>query len=162
MAWQDRARQALATDELASALAKLSVLSQQMVEKAAREKTEKIINAELLKAASNPDLQGHLQSVAFGGLAAMEMAHPTSESEVDGAPLDIAPSPEPSEELGEGMEGRVTPGTVTGMSSEHTYSTVSKVATSEYLLSLRCPVLHILLPRSLRPSSVSLAFHFSF
>ena len=49
MAWQDRARQALATDELASALAKLSVLSQQMVEKAAREKTEKIINAELLK-----------------------------------------------------------------------------------------------------------------
>ena len=49
MAWQDRARQALATDELASALAKLSVLSQRMVEQAAREKTEKIINAELLK-----------------------------------------------------------------------------------------------------------------
>lgn len=32
MAWQDRARQALATDELAAALAKLSVLSQRMVE----------------------------------------------------------------------------------------------------------------------------------
>ena len=63
MAWQDRARQALATDELASALAKLSVLSQRMVEQAAREKTEKIINAELQKAASNPELQGHLQSV---------------------------------------------------------------------------------------------------
>jgi histone demethylase JARID1 len=41
-----------------------------MVEQAAREKTEKIINAELLKAANNPELQGHLASVtqsAFGG-----------------------------------------------------------------------------------------------
>lgn len=57
MSWQDRARQALATDELSSALAKLSVLSQRMVELAAREKTEKIINAELQKAAANPDLQ---------------------------------------------------------------------------------------------------------
>ncbi|CAG5986480.1 unnamed protein product, partial [Menidia menidia] len=35
----------------------LSVLSQRMVEQAAREKTEKIINAELQKAAANPDLQ---------------------------------------------------------------------------------------------------------
>uniref|UniRef100_A0A6Q2Y4P2 [histone H3]-trimethyl-L-lysine(4) demethylase n=1 Tax=Esox lucius TaxID=8010 RepID=A0A6Q2Y4P2_ESOLU len=34
MGWQDRARQALATDELSSALAKLSVLSQRMVEQA--------------------------------------------------------------------------------------------------------------------------------
>uniref|UniRef100_A0A672KLD1 Lysine-specific demethylase 5A n=1 Tax=Sinocyclocheilus grahami TaxID=75366 RepID=A0A672KLD1_SINGR len=49
MGWQDRARQALATDELSTALAKLSVLSQRMVELAAREKTEKIINAELQK-----------------------------------------------------------------------------------------------------------------
>lgn len=57
MSWQDRARQALATDELSSALAKLSVLSQRMVEQAAREKTEKIISAELQKAAANPDLQ---------------------------------------------------------------------------------------------------------
>ncbi|XP_060607947.1 lysine-specific demethylase 5A-like isoform X1 [Ruditapes philippinarum] len=70
MAWQDRARQALTTSELASALAKLSVLSQKMVEQAAREKTEKIINAELMKAANNPELQGHLASVtqnAFSG-----------------------------------------------------------------------------------------------
>uniref|UniRef100_A0A3Q3LFB7 [histone H3]-trimethyl-L-lysine(4) demethylase n=1 Tax=Mastacembelus armatus TaxID=205130 RepID=A0A3Q3LFB7_9TELE len=57
MSWQDRARQALATEELSSALAKLSVLSQRMVEQAAREKTEKIINAELQKAAANPDLE---------------------------------------------------------------------------------------------------------
>ncbi|XP_073477748.1 lysine-specific demethylase 5A isoform X6 [Aquarana catesbeiana] len=60
MSWQDRARQSLATEELSCALAKLSVLSQRMVEQAAREKTEKIISAELQKAAANPDLQGHL------------------------------------------------------------------------------------------------------
>ncbi|KAK7866457.1 hypothetical protein R5R35_008978 [Gryllus longicercus] len=52
MNWQDRARQALATEELASALAKLSVLSQQLVEAAARVKTEKIISSELNKAAA--------------------------------------------------------------------------------------------------------------
>lgn len=57
MAWQDRARQALQTDEFSSALAKISVINQRMSEAAAREKTEKIINAELLKAASNPELQ---------------------------------------------------------------------------------------------------------
>ena len=57
MAWQDRARQALATEELAGALAKLTEHSQRMVEAAAREKTEKIISAELMKAANNPDLQ---------------------------------------------------------------------------------------------------------
>ena len=74
MAWQDRARQALTTSELASALAKLSVLSQKMVEQAAREKTEKIINAELMKAANNPELQGHLASVtqsAFSGTSSV-------------------------------------------------------------------------------------------
>ncbi|XP_067110883.1 lysine-specific demethylase 5A isoform X2 [Osmerus mordax] len=69
MGWQDRARQALATDELSSALAKLSVLSQRMVEQAAREKTEKIITAELQKAAANPDLQGHLQTFQQAGFS---------------------------------------------------------------------------------------------
>ena len=137
MAWQDRARQALATDELASALAKLSVLSQQMVEKAAREKTEKIINAELLKAASNPDLQGHLQSVAFGGIVAMETAQ-SQAGEMDAEtapPPEVAASPATSEEMGEGADGKAATGTVTGMASEHTYSTVSKVNSSR--LSLR-------------------------
>uniref|UniRef100_A0A672KS55 Lysine-specific demethylase 5A n=1 Tax=Sinocyclocheilus grahami TaxID=75366 RepID=A0A672KS55_SINGR len=59
MGWQDRARQALATDELSTALAKLSVLSQRMVELAAREKTEKIINAELQKAADIRETYGY-------------------------------------------------------------------------------------------------------
>ncbi|XP_012946958.1 lysine-specific demethylase 5A isoform X2 [Aplysia californica] len=69
MAWQDRARQVLTTTEMASAMAQLSVMSQRMVEAAAREKTEKIIHAELQKAANNPELQPHLASVtqsAFG------------------------------------------------------------------------------------------------
>uniref|UniRef100_A0A3Q2Z498 [histone H3]-trimethyl-L-lysine(4) demethylase n=1 Tax=Hippocampus comes TaxID=109280 RepID=A0A3Q2Z498_HIPCM len=69
MSWQDRARRALATEELSSALAKLSVLSQRMVEQAAREKTEKIINAELQKAAANPDLQGHIQTFQQSGFS---------------------------------------------------------------------------------------------
>lgn len=63
--YQDQARQALATEELSSALAKLSVLSQRMVEQAAREKTEKIINAELQKAAANPDLQVLIDFYSF-------------------------------------------------------------------------------------------------
>ncbi|XP_013414674.1 lysine-specific demethylase 5A-like isoform X2 [Lingula anatina] len=91
MAWQDRARQALATEELASALAKLSVLSQRMVEAAAREKTEKIINAELLKAACNPELQGHLQSVtqsAFGGMQLSQQPQ-ASPLQVNGSALNV-------------------------------------------------------------------------
>ncbi|XP_015598922.1 lysine-specific demethylase lid isoform X2 [Cephus cinctus] len=64
MNWQDRARQALSTDELSSALAKLSVLSQKLVEAAAREKTEKIINSELKKAANNPELHQRIQAIA--------------------------------------------------------------------------------------------------
>jgi histone demethylase JARID1 len=62
--FQDRARQALATEELASALAKLSVLSQKLVEAVAREKTEKIISSELKKAASNPELHRRVQAIS--------------------------------------------------------------------------------------------------
>lgn len=51
MNWQDRARNSLNKEEIANALAKLSVLSQKLVEAAAREKTEKIISSELKKAA---------------------------------------------------------------------------------------------------------------
>lgn len=50
-----------------------------MVEQAAREKTEKIISTEILKAASNPELKPHLQNVAqsaFGGLHNKEEPKP--------------------------------------------------------------------------------------
>uniref|UniRef100_A0A4W4H272 [histone H3]-trimethyl-L-lysine(4) demethylase n=1 Tax=Electrophorus electricus TaxID=8005 RepID=A0A4W4H272_ELEEL len=60
MSWQDRARQALATDELSSALAKLSVLSQRMVE-LARKRKRKLERAEqqqLLMAAGGGGVEG--------------------------------------------------------------------------------------------------------
>ncbi|XP_052282476.1 lysine-specific demethylase 5A-like isoform X2 [Dreissena polymorpha] len=140
MAWQDRARQALTTSELASALAKLSVLSQKMVEQAAREKTEKIINAELLKAANNPELQGHLASVTHGafnrtgeGLArhgdtgmdigdsmSMPLSPPGADEESRGGEedyqleIEVVSSGENSNPPASGM-------------SEHAYSTMSKL-----------------------------------
>lgn len=64
MNWQDRARQALATEEISSVLAKLSAMSQKLVEAAAREKTEKIISSELKKAANNPELHQRVQAIA--------------------------------------------------------------------------------------------------
>ncbi|XP_025835612.1 lysine-specific demethylase lid isoform X1 [Agrilus planipennis] len=56
MGWQDRARQLLHSDELESIVAKMSLLSQKYTEALAKEKTEKIINTELRKAASNLDV----------------------------------------------------------------------------------------------------------
>ncbi|XP_062579330.1 lysine-specific demethylase 5A-like isoform X4 [Saccostrea cucullata] len=129
MAWQDRARQALTTSELASALAKLSVLSQRMVEQAAREKTEKIINAELMKAANNPELQGHLASVtqsAFGGTSGV-----ISGKQMDSGFLDsensLSPPMSPEQNSDDiQMEVEISSSTNhTGM-SEHAYSTASK------------------------------------
>lgn len=64
MNWQDRARQLLATEELATAMSKLSLLSQKYVEAVAREKTEKIITSELKRAASNPELLDRVQKIS--------------------------------------------------------------------------------------------------
>lgn len=52
------------TEEISSILAKLSVMSQKLVEAAAREKTEKIISSELKKAANNPELHQRVQAIA--------------------------------------------------------------------------------------------------
>ncbi|KAK7101928.1 hypothetical protein V1264_020234 [Littorina saxatilis] len=145
MAWQDRGRQMLTTPELASALATLSVLSQRRQEQAAREKTEKIISAELRKAASNPELQGHLASVtqsAFGraqiaaanGIRTNGSASPreddSSTSPHPGGKGE-AESPKPdgeslADDIGAEVDIPVVPSL--GMSSEHAYSSVSKVA----------------------------------
>lgn len=64
MTWQDRVKQLLQLSEFETAVAKLSVLSQKNLEAAARQKTEKIISTELRKAASNPELQQHVQEIA--------------------------------------------------------------------------------------------------
>lgn len=79
MNWQDRARQTLATEELASALAKLSVLSQKLVEAAAREKTEKIISSELKKAASKPELGINMMAIRASQSSGVEKMHQESE-----------------------------------------------------------------------------------
>ena len=79
MGWQDRARQALATEELASSLAKLSVMSQRLVEQAAREKTERIISAELKKAAKKPELQDHVQSMSQNAFSSSSTSAPPPE-----------------------------------------------------------------------------------
>ncbi|KAK6176380.1 hypothetical protein SNE40_014678 [Patella caerulea] len=140
MAWQDRARQSLTTTELASALAKLSVLSQKMVEQAAREKTEKIINAELMKAASNPDLQDHLASVtqsAFSGMNTVAtMSREGTMSSVYGVTVDtdssqssIQMSPQ-SSQMSDDLPGEVEATIPSGMTSEHAYSSVSKATTT--------------------------------
>ena len=120
MAWQDRARQALATDELSSALAKLSVISQKAVEQAAREKTEKIISAELQKAASNPELQPHLQNVSPFGVDS-----DSSQPELEALSPSLPVTPQVEEDTE--MEAQ-SPGMQTGlrMPSEHTYSSASK------------------------------------
>lgn len=54
----------MATEEISSVVTKLSVMSQKLVEAAAREKTEKIISSELKKAANNPELHKRVQAIA--------------------------------------------------------------------------------------------------
>ncbi|KAL8614742.1 hypothetical protein ACOMHN_055300 [Nucella lapillus] len=144
MGWQDRARKMLTEPELASALATLSVLSQRRQEQAAREKTEKIISAELRKAASNPELQGHLASVtqsAFGrsqntagsglktggdGSLALEDDPMTLAVRVERTESPKLEMDSVTESVGAEVDVPVLPSQ--GMSSEHAYSSVSKQA----------------------------------
>lgn len=172
MAWQDRARNALATPELASALAKLSLLNQRMVEQAAREKTEKIISAELMKAANNPELQGHLASVtqsAFSGVQSSQKDFNTFAVDTDSSQsMQLSPgSPHSMEEplLGSStdlllnghnnnnnnmnnMNGNNNSSNSNngGMSSEHAYSSASKSTFGESKLSLYSFSSHIIFP----------------
>ncbi|KAK1131511.1 hypothetical protein K0M31_020516 [Melipona bicolor] len=111
MNWQDRARQALATDEISTALAKLSVLSQKLVEAAAREKTEKIISSELKKAANNPELHQRVQAIApLSGVHSDDSALSTADDDDDVVTID---DDEPS--------------CSTFNSNEHAYSYISKI-----------------------------------
>ncbi|XP_078273179.1 lysine-specific demethylase 5A isoform X2 [Rhinoraja longicauda] len=186
MSWQDRARQALATDELSSALAKLSVLSQRMVEQAAREKTEKIISAELQKAAANPDLQEHLQSVqqsafsrAMGNLApsprkSLELDEEETDSDddvreayhyekKDGASSVSSGSMEPNlfcdEEIpikAEEVVSHVWPA-APSFCAEHAYSSASKSFSQGSGTPRKQPRKTPLVPRSLEPPVLELS-----
>ncbi|XP_043944415.1 lysine-specific demethylase 5A [Protopterus annectens] len=185
MSWQDRARQALATDELSSALAKLSVLSQRMVEQAAREKTEKIISAELQKAAANPDLQGHLpsfQQSAFnrvmGNMASPRRTLDYDDEETDSdediretygydikdtASVKSSSSLEPNlfcdEEIPIKSEEVVTHmwSAAPSFCAEHAYSSASKSASQGSGTPRKQPRKTPLVPRSLEPPVLELS-----
>nr|XP_057932803.1 lysine-specific demethylase 5A isoform X2 [Doryrhamphus excisus] len=176
MSWQDRARQALATDELSSALAKLSVLSQRMVEQAAREKTEKIINAELQKAAANPDLQGHIQTFQQSGFSratsprqSVDYDDEETDSDEDiretygydtKDPGEVKPYlfcddeiPVKSEEVVSHMWPTATP----SFCAEHAYSSASKSIVQHVGTPRKQPRKTPLVPRSLEPPVLELS-----
>ncbi|XP_036157443.1 lysine-specific demethylase 5A isoform X4 [Myotis myotis] len=185
MSWQDRARQALATDELSSALAKLSVLSQRMVEQAAREKTEKIISAELQKAAANPDLQGHLptfQQSAFNRVVSSVSSSPRQTMDYDDEETDSdediretygydmkdtasvksSSSLEPNlfcdEEIPIKSEEVVTHmWTAPSFCAEHAYSSASKSCSQGSSTPRKQPRKSPLVPRSLEPPVLELS-----
>ncbi|XP_074553882.1 lysine-specific demethylase 5A isoform X2 [Halichoeres trimaculatus] len=176
MSWQDRARQALATEELSSALAKLSVLSQRMVEQAAREKTEKIINAELQKAAANPDLQGHIQTFQQSGFSratsprqSVDYDDEETDSDEDiretygydmKDPGEVKPYlfcdeeiPVKSEEVVSHMWPTATP----SFCAEHAYSSASKSCVQNLGTPRKQPRKTPLIPRSLEPPVLELS-----
>ncbi|XP_073726145.1 lysine-specific demethylase 5A isoform X1 [Misgurnus anguillicaudatus] len=175
MGWQDRARQALATDELSSALAKLSVLSQRMVELAAREKTEKIINAELQKAAANPDLQGHIQTFQQAGFSRATSPRPSidyDDEETDSDEdiretygYDVKDSGEVKpylfcdEEIpvkSEEVVSHMWP-TTPSFCAEHAYSSASKSCPQNPTVPRKQPRKTPLVPRSLEPPVLELS-----
>lgn len=175
MGWQDRARQALATDELSSALAKLSVLSQRMVELAAREKTEKIINAELQKAAANPDLQGHIQTFQQAGFSRATSPRPSmdyDDEETDSDEdiretygYDVKDSGEVKpylfcdEEIpvkSEEVVSHMWP-TTPSFCTEHAYSSASKACPQNPAAPRKQPRKTPLVPRSLEPPVLELS-----
>ncbi|XP_031438860.1 lysine-specific demethylase 5A isoform X2 [Clupea harengus] len=185
MSWQDRARQALATDELSSALAKLSVLSQRMVEQAAREKTEKIINAELQKAAANPDLQvrhyrvglfeGHIQTFQQAGFSRATSPRPSldyDDEETDSDediretygydikdPGEVKPYLFCDEEIpvkSEEVVSHMWPATPS-FCAEHAYSSASKSCAQSQAAPRKQPRKTPLVPRSLEPPVLELS-----
>ncbi|XP_028305255.1 lysine-specific demethylase 5A isoform X2 [Gouania willdenowi] len=176
MSWQDRARQALATDELSSALAKLSVLSQRMVEQAAREKTEKIINAELQKAAANPDLQGHIQTFQQSGFSratsprqSMDYDDEETDSDEDIRETygydakdqgEVKPYLFCDEEIpvkSEEVVSHMWPSAPPSFCAEHAYSSASKSCVQNIGTPRKQPRKTPLVPRSLEPPVLELS-----
>ncbi|XP_075867750.1 lysine-specific demethylase 5A isoform X2 [Nelusetta ayraudi] len=176
MSWQDQARQALATEELSSALAKLSVLSQRMVEQAAREKTEKIINAELQKAAANPDLQGHIQTFqqsGFSRAASPRQSLDYDDEETDSDediretygydmkdPGEVKPYLFCDEEIpvkSEEVVSHMWPAATPSFCAEHAYSSASKSCVQNVSAPRKQPRKTPLVPRTLEPPVLELS-----
>lgn len=116
--WQDRARRLLATDELARALARLTMLNQQMAEHAAKVKTDRIIRSELIKAAKHRHAKHSMDyeyaSTSSGGLCAPGTAFPGGNLSLQDVEVQM----------------RVT--ALGGMSFEHAYSSASKHSQCEF------------------------------
>jgi len=118
MGWQDKARKILETEELLGALARLCILNQRASEAAARQKTEKIISSELKKAASKPEL--HRRVAAISPLSGLHG------SKLEDGQLDDSPPMSPSVEDASATEP------MSHSTSEHAYSTVSKVRVKKH------------------------------
>lgn len=153
MNWQDRAKQALATDELSDALTRLSSMSQKMMEQAAKAKTERIISAELKKAARKPELQERVESItamvaeSSNGVHQDSILHgmppvPTKsegmrpDEEEEQVDMDMGVSitmDVSSDDVGVDVPSVMSSGMDTGFASEHAYSAASKPAPSQVI-----------------------------
>lgn len=124
MRWQHRARTLLRTDEMVTALSKLSLMSQRAVETANRQKTEKIISSELKKAASKPELQRRVAVISpLSGLP--ESSTKSAEENV----LEDPPSPPISPSCDDSSSSEVP--STSYSTAEHAYSSVSKIRTAK-------------------------------
>ncbi|XP_030827948.1 lysine-specific demethylase 5A isoform X2 [Strongylocentrotus purpuratus] len=171
MNWQDRAKQALATDELSDALTRLSSMSQKMMEQAAKAKTERIISAELKKAARKPELQERVESItamvaeSSNGVHHDSILHgmppvPTKsegmrrDEEEEQVDMDMGVSitmDVSSDDVGVDVPSVMSSGMDTGFASEHAYSAASKPAPSQP--SKKHPRKTPLIPRTMDPTS---------
>ncbi|XP_020280192.1 lysine-specific demethylase 5A isoform X2 [Pseudomyrmex gracilis] len=108
MNWQARVKTLFETQEVDTINKKLNMMSQKLVEAAAREKTEKIISSELKKVANNSELQQRVQNIASASGAHSDDSALSAADEDDDI-IDAEPS------------------CSTFNSNEHAYSYISKV-----------------------------------
>ncbi|XP_075219892.1 lysine-specific demethylase 5A-like isoform X2 [Lycorma delicatula] len=120
MSWQDRARQVLSTGEMTTALAKLSVISQRSLDSASRQKTEKYMIPNMKKPGSKAELLHRLSSISPCIRASSEQ--PSTSSEGDTGNQDTN-EPHPSCSTDHNIDQ------LSYSSSEHAYSSVSKMTT---------------------------------
>lgn len=120
--WQDRARNLLATDELARALNRLTVLNQQMAEHAAKVKTDRIIRSELIKAAKHRHGKHNMdyEYASTSSVALCTTGMPRTAFEGTNLPL-------------QDVEAQMRVAALGGMPFEHAYSSASKHRQCEFV-----------------------------
>ncbi|MEQ2169089.1 Lysine-specific demethylase 5A [Goodea atripinnis] len=146
-----------------------------MVEQAAREKTEKIINAELLKAAANPDLQGHIQTFQQSGFSRVASPRPSVDYDDEETDSDediretygydmkvgeVKPYLFCDEEIpvkSEEVVSHMWPAATPSFCAEHAYSSASKSYVQNPGTPRKQPRKTPLVPRSLEPPVLELS-----